>query len=137
MENAVPEHASEHNAARSARRALCARARAGEQIMASSGNMLEAPALLRDIEPKSTAWGHGGPENRIFPHLGALAHLRIGARCARRSALERVSSCCTFAENKRQSRVQLTQHEVRKPRMRCWGYCGRELEYFEGLAYLD
>lgn len=88
-------------------------------------------------QPKFDTWRACGPENRISQAGPAIVVEHNGARSARRAARARIVSCCTFAENKRQSRVQLTQHEVRKPRMRCWGYCGRELEYFEGLAYLD
>ena len=130
-------HASDHNGARSALRALRARARAGERIMAISGYQRAAAALLVGTEPNFVTWGDYGPENRTSPRAPTPRSLHSAARCARRTALERASSCCTFAKNKRQSRVQLTQHAARKPRMRCWGYCGRELEYFEGLAYLD
>ena len=137
MENAVPVHASERNAARCARRALRARARAGEQFMARARYLRIAPALLMEIEPNFMAWGHGGPEISNFPSAPHPRSLRSAARCARRAALERVIFGCAFTKNERQSRLQLTQHEVREPRMRCWGYCGRELCYFRALAYLD
>ena len=110
--------------------ARSARARAGERIMAISGYQRAAAALLVGTEPNFVTWGDYGPENRTSPRAPTPRSLHSAARCARRTALERASSCCTFAKNKRQSRVQLTQHAARKPRMRCWGYCGRSNDMF-------
>ena len=88
-------------------------------------------------QPKFDTWRACGPENRISQAGPAIVVEHNGARSARRAARARIVSACAFTANERQSRLQLTQHEVREPRMRCWGHCGRELCYFRALAYLD
>ena len=136
MESAVPVHALEHNVARSARRARCARAQAGERTTVRSRYQEIAPALQMGTQPNFGTWRACGPENRFSQAGPAIVVERHAARSARRSALDRIISGCAFTKNERHSRLQLTQHKVREPRMRCWGHCGRELCYFRALAYL-